>query len=43
MAGKCLISLAKKDDKQVLSVVMKSDSSGRWNDSIKLLDYGLSK
>lgn len=42
MAGKCLISLAKKGEKEVLSVVMNSDSQGRWDDSRKLLDYGLS-
>lgn len=43
MAGKCLISLAKNGDKEVLSVVMNSDSEGRWEDSRKLLDYGLSQ
>lgn len=41
MAGRCLISVAKKDGKQVLSVVMCSDSVGRWEDSTKLLKYGL--
>jgi len=41
MAGRCLISLAKNGDKEVLSVVMNSDSEGRWEDSRKLLDYGL--
>ena len=43
MAGKCLISLAKKGDKTVLAVVMNSDSEGRWEDSRKLLDFGLSQ
>jgi len=43
MAGKCLISLAKNGDKEVLSVVMNSDSQGRWEDSRKLLDYGLNR
>lgn len=42
MAGKCLISLAKNKDREVLSVVMNSDSTGRWEDSRILLDYGLS-
>lgn len=41
MAGKCLISAGKKDGKRVVSVVMNSSSSGRWDDSIKLLKYGL--
>ena len=41
MAGRCLISVAKKDDKQVVSVVMNSDAVGRWEDSTKLLKYGL--
>ncbi|HPU63259.1 MAG TPA: serine hydrolase [Mobilitalea sp.] len=43
MAGKCLISLARKGEKTVLAVVMNSDSEGRWEDSRKLLDYGLSQ
>lgn len=42
MAGRCLISLAKKGDKEVISVVMNSNSAGRWEDSKKLLEYGLS-
>lgn len=41
MAGRCLISFAKKDGKEVVSVVMNSDTTGRWEDSIKLLNYGL--
>ncbi|TAH74899.1 MAG: hypothetical protein EWM47_01075 [Anaerolineaceae bacterium] len=41
MAGRCLISVAKKDDKVVVSVIMNSDSVGRWEDSTKLLKYGL--
>lgn len=43
MAGKCLISLAKNGGREVLSVVMNSDSDGRWDDSTKLLDYGLGR
>lgn len=42
MAGRCLVSLAKKGDREVISVVMHSNSEGRWEDSRKLLDYGLS-
>lgn len=41
MAGRCLISLAKKGDREVIAVVMNSNSEGRWEDSKKLLDYGL--
>lgn len=41
MSGRCLISLGKKDGRQVISVIMDADSSGRWDDSITLLSYGL--
>ena len=41
MAGRCLISVAKKDDREVVSVVMNSDAAGRWEDSTTLLKYGL--
>lgn len=41
MAGRCLISVAKKDDREVISVVMNSDAVGRWEDSTFLLKYGL--
>lgn len=43
MAGKCLVSLAKNGEKEILSVVMNSDSEGRWEDSRKLLEYGLNR
>lgn len=41
MAGRCLISVAKKDGQEVVSVVMNSNSVGRWEDSTRLLKYGL--
>lgn len=41
MAGRCLISIANKDGKKVICVVMNSDSAGRWEDSTTLLKYGL--
>lgn len=41
MAGKCLVAAAIKDDKEVICVVMNSTSTGRWEDAIALLDYGL--
>jgi D-alanyl-D-alanine carboxypeptidase (penicillin-binding protein 5/6) len=43
MAGKCLISVATKNNQTVVSVIMNSSSEGRWLDSIKLLKYGLKK
>lgn len=41
LAGKCLISAAKKDKKEVVCVIMHSNSSGRYDDAIKLMNYGL--
>ena len=41
MAGRCLISLGEKNGKEVVSIIMDSNSAGRWEDSIKLLKYGL--
>lgn len=43
MAGRCLISAGKDGDREVVCVVMDSTSSGRWEDAIKLLKYGLSR
>lgn len=43
MAGKCLISAAKEKGREVLCVIMKSTSEGRWEDSIQLMKYGLSE
>lgn len=42
LAGKCLVSAAKKDDVTCISVVLddKTDEQ-RWEDSYKLLNYGL--
>ncbi len=39
-AGGCLIAAAEKNGTTLLSVVLKSDSLGRFVDSIKLLDWG---
>jgi D-alanyl-D-alanine carboxypeptidase (penicillin-binding protein 5/6) len=41
MAGRCLIAAARKEDREILCVVMNSSSSGRWDDSTALLKYGL--
>ena len=39
MAGGCLVALAKKDNKEVMCVILKS-TAGRYEDAIKLLKYG---
>jgi D-alanyl-D-alanine carboxypeptidase (penicillin-binding protein 5/6) len=41
MAGRCLIAAAQKGNKEVVCVILDSSSTGRWNDAITLLDYGL--
>lgn len=41
LAGSCLVSAAEKEDKQFISVIMNSTASGRWEDSITLLKYGI--
>lgn len=41
LAGRCLVSAAEKEDKQFISVIMNSTASGRWEDSITLLKYGI--
>ncbi len=41
MAGRCLVSAAEKDGQKVVCVILDSTSSGRWEDSIELLKYGL--
>ncbi len=39
-AKQCLVALAKRDGREVLSVVLKSEGQELWSDSAKLLDYG---
>ncbi len=41
MAGKCLIAAAEEDGRKVVCAIMDSSSSGRWDDAITLLKYGL--
>ena len=41
VAGHCLVSAAKRDGVQLISVVLGAESM--WNDSIAMLDYGFSK
>lgn len=43
LAGSCLISAAQKDNHTYVSVVMNSTETGRWEDSIDLLDYGIER
>lgn len=42
MAGKCLVSVAEKGDATCISVVLDDNTDEqRWNDSMKLLQFGL--
>ena len=41
MAGRCLIAAAEEDGHKVVCAIMNSSSSGRYDDAIKLLKYGL--
>ncbi len=41
MAGKCLVAAAEEDGRKVVCAIMDSSSSGRWDDAIALLKYGL--
>lgn len=41
LAGKCLVAAAEYKGREVLCVVLKSNSSGRWEDAKTLLSYGL--
>jgi len=40
-SGNCLISIGKKDDREVIVVVLQSSGSWIWKDSKVLLDWGL--
>lgn len=39
-AGKCLVASAQKDGKKLIAVILNSSEAGRWQDTIKLFDYG---
>ncbi|MDD3173716.1 MAG: serine hydrolase [Herbinix sp.] len=41
MAGRCIITAAKKDGKEVICAIMDSTAVGRWEDAIALMKYGL--
>jgi len=41
MAGRCLIAAAECDGRKVVCAIMNSSSTGRWEDAINLLAYGL--
>ena len=42
LAGKCLVSVGKKGDKECVSVVLNDNTDEqRWNDAKKMLKYGL--
>jgi len=40
VAGSCLVSYVKKDNMELISVVLKSSGKNIWVDTHKLLDYG---
>ena len=39
-AQHCLVAAGKKDDTELLAVVLGSSKDGKWYDSVKLLEYG---
>jgi len=41
LAGRCLVSAAENNAKSYISVIMNSTVTGRWEDSIMLLKYGM--
>lgn len=41
MAGRCLVASANDNNREVLCVILNSSSSGRYDDAITLLKYGL--
>ena len=41
MAGRNLVAAAQEEDRTVVCVIMDSTSTGRWQDAISLLSYGL--
>jgi D-alanyl-D-alanine carboxypeptidase (penicillin-binding protein 5/6) len=41
MAGRCLVAAAEEGGRKVVCAIMDSSSSGRWDDAIALLKYGL--
>ncbi len=43
LAGRCIVAAAKKDEKEVVCVIMDASSAGRWEDAITLLKYGLNQ
>jgi D-alanyl-D-alanine carboxypeptidase len=41
MAGKCIVAAAEEDGRKVVCAILDSTSTGRWEDAIALLKYGL--
>jgi D-alanyl-D-alanine carboxypeptidase len=39
-AGQCVVSSASKNGMDIIAVIMRSSTPGRWTDSKKLLEYG---
>ena len=42
-AGYCFVGAAQKEDTTLLSVVFYTSETGRWTDTIKLMEYGFSQ
>ena len=39
-AGQCIVAEVKRNDRELIAVVLKSDGSNIWSDAEKLFDYG---
>lgn len=39
-AGQCIIASAKRDDRELIAVVLRTEGANLWTDAAKLLDYG---
>ncbi|MDO7788024.1 D-alanyl-D-alanine carboxypeptidase [Desulforamulus aquiferis] len=39
-AGQCIIASAKRDDRELIAVVLRTEGVNLWSDAAKLLDYG---
>ncbi|RDV84298.1 D-alanyl-D-alanine carboxypeptidase family protein [Ammonifex thiophilus] len=40
VAGQCLVAAARRNGRELIAVVLKSEGTEVWNDAVKLLDYG---
>lgn len=42
-AGYCFVGAAEKDGVELISVVLKDDSPGRWRDTVRLMEFGFAQ